>query len=46
MHYNIRFKVYNIFYRQQDADFYNPINLHIFTIDDVLDRWIREDDGT
>ena len=43
MHYNMRLKVRNVFERQQDADFYNPIDLnHIFTVDDVLDNWIRE----
>ena len=39
----MRLKVRNVFERQQDADFYNPIDLnHIFTVDDILDNWIRE----
>lgn len=43
MHYNMQLKVRNIFERQQDADFYNPIDLnHIFTVDNVLDNWICE----
>lgn len=43
MHYNMRLKIRNLFKRQQDADYYNPIDLnYIFVIDDILDSWIHK----
>ena len=43
VHYNLRLRVRNLLYKQQDEDYYNPIDLnHIFEDDDILDDWIRE----
>lgn len=44
MQYNMRLKVQNLFERQQDVDYYNPIDFnHIFAIYNVLDSRIREE---
>ncbi|XP_073138631.1 uncharacterized protein [Henckelia pumila] len=45
VHYNMRLRVRNLMHKNEDDDYYSPIDLdHIFKDDDILNEWTRDNE--